>query len=207
MQQPIKIIIADDNRFFCEAVIDSLKQHQEFTAGLYFTTLEDLINYTNFNTFDILILDVNFNGNNSLDHISEIKKETSNFKIIALTTLDNNFIKRKAFEQGVDEFIGKNSDFSKFKDIIIDCYQKPTIKKEIKSKKIIINNFSFTERKLGILEALYKHSDKTELELAKKLNITKHSLKTHKRELFEITNTNNIQDLIKFGIQHGLIIA
>ncbi|WP_299434498.1 hypothetical protein [uncultured Aquimarina sp.] len=33
------------------------------------------------------------------------------------------------------------------------------------------------------------------------------ALKSHKRELFEITDTKNTPELIKFGIQNGLIIV
>ena len=65
----------------------------------------------------------------------------------------------------------------------------------------------FTERKLEILQSLYNHSDKNEKDLSKILNISMASLKTHKRELFEITNTANANDLIKFGIKNGIIIS
>ena len=207
MDKLIKIIIADDNRFFCEALKDSLDQHEEFSLGPYFTTLEDLISYTNSNTLDILVLDVNFNGNNSLDYISQIKKENSSFKIIALTTLNNNYIKGQALENGVDCFVGKDSDLSKFKSVIIDCYAQNKQPGYLASGKVIINNLSFTKRKLEILQALYKHSEQNDAQLSEVLSISLSSLKTHKRELFEITNTTNIKELLKFGIQNGLIIS
>tara|TARA_R110001592_G_scaffold5082_3_gene28263 strand:+ start:1474 stop:2103 length:630 start_codon:yes stop_codon:yes gene_type:complete len=204
----VKIVIADDNKFFCEAIRDSLNIHKELSVIETFTTLEDLINYTNYyNHFDILILDVNFNGKNSLDFISDIKSLESSFKIIALTTLNNNFIKEKAITNGVDEFVGKDGDLSNFKNVILNClYNDKTFLKKEKSK-VKIGNKIFTKRKLEILQALYFHSDKKEKELSETLNITESSLKSHKRELFEITNTKNTPELIKFGIQNGLILA
>ncbi|MGJ8745021.1 hypothetical protein [Polaribacter sp.] len=48
---------------------------------------------------------------------------------------------------------------------------------------------------------------KKEKELSKTLHISESSLKSHKRDLFEITNTKNTPELIKFGIQQGIIIS
>ncbi|TVZ54833.1 DNA-binding NarL/FixJ family response regulator [Lutibacter sp. Hel_I_33_5] len=205
-KEPLKIVIADDNRFFCDALKDSLNIHDEFTISNTFTSLDSLISFTNNSIFDILILDVNFNGLSSLDFIHKIKNDTSDFKIIALTTMNNNFIKEKALNKGVDYFIGKDSDLSNFKEVILNCYKNDQEKVNNKSFKISIGNLDFTKRKLEVLEALYNHSDKKEKELSKILNISESSLKSHKRELFEITNTKNTPELLKFGIQNGLIV-
>ncbi|PQJ72469.1 response regulator transcription factor [Polaribacter butkevichii] len=204
---PIKIVIADDNRFFCDALKDSLNAHTELNVTHTFTTLKELIQYTNSCNLDVLILDVNFNGQNSLDFIDEIKKVNNNFKIIALTTMNNNFIKEKAIKNGVDVFVGKDGNLANFKTMILNCLTDKTVKKDKTSSKIIIDNYTFTKRKLEILQALFKHSDKNEKELSAILHITESSLKSHKRELFEITNTKSTPELIKFGIQKSLIVV
>lgn len=201
----INIVIADDNRFFCEALKDSLNVHEEFNIIQTFTDLDELIAYLNNYKFDVLILDVNFNGKNSLDFIDKIK--THHFKIITLTTLNNEYIKDSALTSGVDKFVGKNEDFNDFKNIILEVYSTDKKKKSSSKGKITVDNKTITKRKIYILEALYKHSDKNEKELSEILNISVSSLKTHKRELFEITNTKSTPELIKYGIQKGLIVA
>ena len=147
------------------------------------------------------------NGQSSLDVINKIKTKSNSFKIIALTTMNNNFMKEKAHHNGVDLFVGKDSDLSNFKDVILNCYYKTVAPSETKTSKIKIGNYIFTKRKIEILQALYIHSHKKEKELSETLNISESSLKSHKRELFEITNTKNTPELLKFGIQNGLIIA
>lgn len=208
MNNALKLVIADDNKFFVEALSDSLSQNEEFMIVGKFTSIEQVINFTQHYSLDILILDVNFKGTSSLDYISEIKKTKNDFKIISLTTMNNNFIKSEAEEKGVDYFIGKDSDLSNFKEVILNCYnQNLNNKKSNNSSKIKINNLTFTKRKLEVLQALYSHSDKNGKTLSETLNITESALKSHKRDLFEITNTKNTTELIKFGIQHGLIVA
>lgn len=206
-EKTIKIVIADDNSFFCDALKDSLNIHKELYVINTFTTLEELINFTADHNFDVLILDVNFNGESSLNYISDIRKDDKKFKIIALTTMNNNFIKDKALKNGIDSFVGKDGDLSKFKEIILNCFFEETSEKNELTSKIRINNYVFTKRKLEILQALYIYSDKNEKELSAILNITESSLKSHKRELFEITNTKSTPEIIKFGIQQGLIVA
>ena len=67
---PINVVIADDNRFFCDALKDSLNFHKELNVINTFITLESLINFTANHKFDILVLDINFNGKSSLDFLS-----------------------------------------------------------------------------------------------------------------------------------------
>ncbi len=203
----IKIVIADDNRFFCDALKDSLNQHDELVVIDTFVTLNDLIDFVPVNNIDVLILDVNFNGKNSLAYVPKLKTIAPNSKIIALTTMNNNHIKDEAYKNGVDVFLGKDSDLGNFKNVIIDCFNNNWTTPDQHLKKVSIGNWTFTKRKLEILQALYEHSDKKEKEISLELSITEASLKSHKRELFEITNTKNTPELLKFGIQHGLIIV
>ena len=121
--------------------------------------------------------------------------------------MNNSFIKDKAYRNGVDLFLGKDTDLNNFKDEILSCFHNDLSVTEPCSSKIKIGNYTFTKRKLEILQALYIHSDKKEKELSETLNISESSLKSHKRDLFEITNTKNTPELLKFGIQNGLIIS
>ena len=197
---PIKIVIADDNRFFCEALKDSLSQYLDFIVVDYFTSLESLIDFTNNHHLEVLILDVNFNGQSSFDFIQKIKPVEASFKIIALTTMNNNFMKEKATSLGIDCFVGKDSDLSKFKDLILNCYHSDNVGSKKLPNKITVGNYTFTKRKLTILQTIYAHSEKKEHELSKILSITESALKSHKRDLFEITNTKNTPDLIYYNI-------
>lgn len=207
IENPINIVIADDNRFFCDALKDSLNQHEEFSISHTFTSINSLINFTTNHSFDVLILDVNFNSNNSLDFISKIRPNISDFKIIVLTTMNNNYIKSKALDNGINLVLGKDGDLDNFKNHILNCYHENKQLECVQQRKITIDNYTFTKRKLDVLQALYIHSDKNEKELSKALHISESALKSHKRDLFEISNTKNTPDLIKFGIKNGLILS
>jgi len=202
----IKIVIADDNVFFGEALRDSLNRKNIQVLAL-FNTIEDLCYYTSKHDFDILILDINFNGISSLDYLSTIKPQQAFFKILCLTTLNNNYVKNRALEGGVHSFIGKDSIFNDFETILLNCFHDSSSPPPPKPfHKVNINSLTFTQRQLKILDALYEYAGKTESEIADFLCISIYTLKSHKRELFEITDTKNNTDLVKFGIKNGLIL-
>jgi len=203
----INVVIADDNRFFCDALKDSLQFHKEINILKTLTSLNQVIAYTKTNFFDVLILDINFNGESSLDYIEEIKQD-KDFKIIILTTLNTNIFKNKTLKnKHINAFVGKDSELIKFKEIIISTYYSKMENKITLKNKVNIDDLSFTKRKIEVLQSLYKFSNMKEEELSKKLNISVSCLKTHKRELFEITNTKNTPELIKFGIQNRIIVS
>lgn len=204
-ERQIRIVIADDNSFFCEALKDSLNQHEEFNVLKLFTNLDNLVMYTQSASFDVLVLDVNFNGENSLDYIEKIKTSNSSFKIILLTSMNLGMVENKAFELGVDKVLGKDSALTDFKAIILNVFDLKR-KGSFKAKVRINEGVVLTKRKLEILQALYDYSNFTEKEIAEKLFISESALKTHKRELFEITQSRNTVELIKFGIEEGIII-
>ena len=207
VDQTIEVVIADDNTFLSQALAENLNNSCSINVSRTFDNLKDLIDYIPLSNFDVLILDINFNGESSLDYIEKIRTQKKDFKIIALTTLNNSFTKQMALEKGIDLFKGKNSAYENFAQTIIDCFTNETCKKsKNKSTSYFIDDTKFTQTKISVIKGLYEHSGKTEAEIAELLNISTSALKSHKRQLFEMTNTTKIVDLIKFGLNNGILI-
>lgn len=207
VDQPIEVVIADDNIFLSQALAENLNNSSVINVTRTFNNLKSLIEYVPLSSFDVLILDINFNGKSSLEYIEKIKEKRKDFKIIALTTLNNSFTKQMALEKGIDLFKGKDSAYDNFADTIIDCFTNEICNKtKSKSTSYFIDDTRFTQTKIGVIRGLYEHSGKTEAEIADILNISTSALKGHKRQLFEMTNTTKIVDLIKFGLNNGILI-
>ncbi len=211
MNSDIRIVIADDNLFFAEALAENLNMKEGYSVKAVLSDLNELEVFCNSNSIDILILDVNFNGTSSFDHLSEIRKDISAFKIIMLTSLNDAFNRSLAEQHKVESFLSKESSFKGFHDIISDCYYSTTsnkisVGKGSRKLSVEINGVKFTENKINILKSLYQFSGETEGEIATHLNISVSSLKTHKRQLYEMTNTKRIPDLLKFGFENGILL-
>lgn len=204
----IRLVIADDNRFFAEALRDNLLKSSCFEVVSVEYDIQSLIKCAAVKQFDVLVLDVNFAGINSLDYIGQIKQENNNFKIATLTSVDTSYTKAYAKSKGVDLFLSKNSVFSDFEKKIKECYL--SIGNDLvtnDNEAIVVNGLKFTSRKIKVLRALYVYSDLTELQISEHLNISLSALKGHKKDLFELSNTNKVAGLIKFGIEHGILLT
>ncbi len=202
--EDIKIAIADDNRYFADALSDSLSR-KGFKVKAVVYTISDLVSLCHYSKFEVLLLDINFNGEDALEVVPEILEVQPELKIISLTTLNNNFTKQKAFEKGILQFLSKDGDLAKLPKAIISVTEKKPVKLKI-SKTVEINNIKISTKKIEILKALYRYTHLEDSQIAEKLHISINTLKTHKKQLFELTHTNNTSDLLKFGIKNGLVL-
>lgn len=209
MEKKIRVVIADDNEMFADALKDKLEENDNIQVTRVFNDLTSLVLTIQSMTLDILLLDINFHGVDSIAIVSELKSKLCEFKIIILTTTDNDYWRELAATKEIRYVRGKeesNSLNKLIKDIIQIANNTYEESELMHSKKSIIRGVKITRRKVKILQYLYKYANLKEEGIAKKLNIKPRTLKTHKQELFAITNTSNNTDLIKYGIKNGLIL-
>ncbi|SFR02555.1 sporulation transcription factor Spo0A [Desulfoscipio geothermicus] len=114
MRKVIKIIIADDNKEFCELLREFLQQQEDFElAGIAQNGLEAL-ELVQEEKPDVLVLDVimpHLDGIGVLEKINDgnIKQAP---KVIMLTAFGQESITQRAMELGADYYILKPFDFS-----------------------------------------------------------------------------------------------
>lgn len=208
MEKKIKIAIADDVNVFSEALKESLETDRDIQVVKVFNDLYSLEKNIQSLFIDVLILDINFKGQSSLSIVDKLFSRFNNFKIIALTTLDNEPMRQSAKEKGIHYFVGKDISLSKFKMFVKSIAFNDDIgpNPEVAFKKMKVGNMSLTKVKIRVLQGLYEYAAFNEECIANELGIKESTLKTHKRELFEIFDTKKVAELIKIGIKNGIII-
>lgn len=201
MKKVYKIIIADDNKFFLDALENYLESFDDFKVITTCSTINKTISYTNNTCFDLLILDLSFKGERSLNAIDKIRPNEHDFKIICLTSFNNSVIQNEVYTNGIDYFMGKDMDLVNFPRVIrklLDSSEN-TIPTEDKNPKK-----ELSLRQIEIIKACFEYS--TEKDIASHLDISINTLKSHKQILFNKTNAKNNLELIKYGIKEGIII-
>jgi two-component system response regulator (stage 0 sporulation protein A) len=112
MRKVIKILIADDNREFCELLKEFLQEQDEFSVvGIAQNGLEAL-DLVQDEAPDVLVLDVimpHLDGIGVLEKINDFKHRP---RIIMLTAFGQESITQRAVELGADYYILKPFDFS-----------------------------------------------------------------------------------------------
>ncbi|MDO6802461.1 response regulator transcription factor [Wenyingzhuangia sp. 1_MG-2023] len=201
MEKKYKIIIADDNKFFLDALDNYLSSFKDFKIMATCNSIKETIVQTNNTNFDLLILDLSFNGEKSLDYLQQIRPKGLSFKIICLTSYNNGIIKEEAITNGIDLFIGKDNDLKNFPIAIRELLNNA--RQNSKNAELYLKP-DLTTRQIDIIKACFEFS--TEKDIANHLGISINTLKTHKQHIFAKTCAKNNLELIKYGIKEGIII-
>lgn len=200
----INMLVCDDHKVIFQGVQAMLFDYPNLEALEYADSLPSLINRLKTKRFSLLILDLNISGINSLEHISEIRAQQPNIKIVIFSSYDNPTLVKKAQAENVNAFLVKNSDSETFIDAITKTlkgerfYEKSdkvihTANSEIDHIKQEVE-LSTREQEIAILMV----SGHNEQELAEKLFISKHTVRTHKKNIFRKLKVSGTPGLIKY---------
>ncbi len=205
-----KVIITDDHPLIIEGIKQfiTLQDHYELVGCAFnFEELNELLKQP----ADILILDLNLNGQNSLDWIAAIKSQSPRIKILIYTSYNMPPIVRKAFEQKVNGYILKDSTEDELLQALKDLAEG---KKHIGAKvKIPKYNFTYqkednttfddafskkmnaTKRERQIIELIIEGLDNQTI--AEKLFISINTVGTHRKNIFKKLDVHSATELAK----------
>ena len=201
MKNIIKIFIAEDHPFYAKGVTNVLEAHSQFViVGITELPLEIIPQIKSLKP-NILILDINLSGYNSFELIPDIMRTSPTIKILVLSMYLPSDINIAAVQKGIDGYVLKNSGT----EILINAlnalssnkkYWDPNIEtishhsKDVFSKKIKLST-----RELEILA--YLKDGFTNKQIAQKLFISEFTVKTHRKNIMNKMEANNIVGLLK----------
>ena len=167
---------------------------------------------------DIIITDLSMSNLDGLQLIQEVTAKYPNIKVIVLTMLDCEQHMFKAFEYGAKGYLVKNvgSDELIFcinhvanggkylcEELAISFINNGIEKNKNKSMEFDPEALDLTSRELEVLELLGEGL--TNLEISKKLFLSKRTVEGHRQNLIDKTKSKNTPALIKYAVLNGLI--
>ena len=104
----VQIGIIDDDRSLVNRLAEFIDLQEGYACCLQAYSLGEFFEKVSIKEEpDILLLDIDLEGNNSLDHISKIKRILPHTKVIILTGLSNKEYFLKALSNGANSFFLK----------------------------------------------------------------------------------------------------
>ena len=203
---PKKIIIIDDHPLIMEGVKLLLANNENFKIVETISSWEKAW-ITLKTQFDILILDLNIRGENSIKHIERIKHLQPNLKIIIFSSYNKPSFVRKAFEQKVDGYLLKDTE----KEELLNAFHtvldgnifigsrvaipKKGIPKRNEFDDIFIKKATLSKREKEIMALIIEGLENQEI--AEKLFISIHTVQSHRKNIFKKMNVHSVTELIK----------
>jgi DNA-binding NarL/FixJ family response regulator len=200
----IDILVGDDHRVIYQGVEAMLARREGIKQLDYAGSIEDIKHCLVDRHYDLLILDLNIAGTNSLDHIEQFRALAKNLKIIIFSSYNNKKLVIKAQQLQVNGYLLKSTDEENFNAALIAVMKGEAYfslsdtedgsKQQHALKFMHIAELSAREKELASLIV----SGNNEQELAELLFISKNTVRTHKKNIFRKLNVSGTFGLIKY---------
>lgn len=223
----INTMIADCQQLFIEglqAIFDK-RQNVDLTIAETATSTTELKEKIANNCYQLLIMDINFPGEDGIELIPELKSLCPEMYLIVLTTYtDRKFVKR-AFINGADGYILKSNDSDDlFHGISVvmngETYMSDGLRVTPAPKRTFVTeavaNLSnryyedsytlkqkLTKREQEILNLIA--DSKNNREIAKELFISDQTVGVHRKNIMRKLGVRSTVNLIKIAVEHQLV--
>ena len=214
-----KVLIADKNylsRVGAELLISSLKGYDLLPSAI--TDLDDLNKKINSYSPDILILDF-YSFNLSSADIKLLSRKKKNLKVLAITEALTKSEMNNALNSGVNSYLLKDCDREEIIEAIVATLNNErflcgkvssvlTSAPEVAESKALIRTFScegfnVTEREIEIIK--YIAEGLSNKQIADKLNLSTHTVNTHRKNIMGKLGVNNTAGVVMFAVKNQLL--
>lgn len=215
----IKILLAEDHLVVRNGIKLLLNSQENFEVVADVSNGKQALDTLNSGvSIDIIITDLSMNNLDGLQLIQEVNSIYPDIKVIVLTMLDCEQHVFKAFEYGAKAYLVKNVCSEELiycinhvaaggkhlcEDLMMSLIQNGIDKNKIKAAEIDPIDLELTARELEVLELLGEGY--TNLEISKKLFLSKRTVEGHRQNLIDKTKSKNTPALIKYAVLNGLI--
>ena len=164
----------------------------------------------------LVIMDIGMPKLNGIDAAKQILKKNNDIKVIILSMFDDDTSVMRALEAGVSGYVLKSESCMEIIDAVHavtkgKSYLSPVISSQV-VKHFQIRNARdksqldiLTKKEIHVLQLIAEgYSSK---EIANLLNVSFHTVKTHRNHLMEKLELHSVADLTRYALAHNLIAA
>ena len=207
-----RIVVADDH----PVVLGGLRLMFENMTGFVLageaSSLKETLTVCENLRPDILVLDLNFDGKSSLELVPELRSRFSALKILVFSAYHSTGLVKKAMEAGVQGYLLKDASKSEWTEALSMLIQGKTyLSRHISGIAFKLDEFqnsdfnqltNLSEREKSIIQLIA--DGLMEDKIAETLFISKHTVHTHKKNIFRKLQLHTNADLVKFAYENGL---
>lgn len=198
----IKLLIVDDHHMFLEGVNNALSQNKDFEVVDACTNGKDALKILKSKEVELLITDMSMPEINGIELVKQAKAIQPSLKILIVSM----FKQLQSFDN-IDGYLLKETSYDELikaiKQIVLEnkryfysSYTKRDEKLEFKK-----NILTTREKEIVCLIAKQFSVD----DIAEKLFLSRHTVETHKKNIFQKLQVKNAAGLVKKAIYLGYI--
>jgi DNA-binding NarL/FixJ family response regulator len=214
---PIKIVIADDQVMFAEGLALMLQQYPDFEVIGAANNGEKLLQLLNGQQPHLVILDLNMPVMDGFVTCRQIREKFPEIVVVALTSYDDEKMLQRAKAAGAAGMLLKYTSSAQLANnlryivakgnagpfVSSESEIKTQIDEQISTRDSFLIKHQITDREMEVIRLIADglNSDY----IAKKLFISEHTVKTHRKNILEKLNLKNTAELINFIHTHKIL--
>lgn len=210
-----KIIIADDHKIFLDGLHALLSSQPEVEVLATAENGQALLALLEKHSADVVLMDYNMPLMDGLECTRLIRERFPEVKILVLSMHSTPGHIQKILKAGAHGYLLKNTGKEELLKAMVKVKEggtyysaevTETIMQGLQRKEAQASNYQIaklTERERDVLILIAE--EKTTLEIAEDLHISKHTVETHRKNLISKLQVRNVSGLVKYAVQQGLV--
>ena len=215
MNEPKKILIADDHKIFLDGLNLILNEINYIKIVAQASNGKEAIEAFKNIEIDIAIIDLNMNDFSGIDLISALKSIQPKCKIIVLSMVDDSSIIKSLLKNYIDAYVIKYGGKQELLEALNSIDQGiPYISPSINlnqletEKKQSLNNGNIwieklTKREIEIIKLIALQMNSSQI--SEKLFLSYYTVKTHRKNILQKLELKNTAGLIEFANKNNLL--
>ncbi|MDQ7821970.1 MAG: response regulator transcription factor [Candidatus Eremiobacteraeota bacterium] len=228
MSEPIKVFVADDQNLFREMLVGILQREDDIVVVGEASDGREAVTKIKALQPDVVLVDINMPELNGI-HVTEIvKKEYEKIKVVVLTGYSQEDYIFEALQRGASGYLSKDISADKVKEAIRTVFQgESLLEAKITTKLIrefvkihtngkepveghegsaggpeLMRDTPLTKREIEILKLIAKGM--SNIEIAEKLFISEHTVKTHVGNLLRKLGISDRVQAVLYAVEKGI---
>ncbi len=218
MNDPIKVIIADDHILYRAGVKTALSQKTDIKIIAEADNGMHLINLLKSLPADVILLDIQMPIMDGIEALPEVRKVCPDAKIIMLTMMDDHSMITKLMELGANSYLSKTSDSEIIYEAIKTCYNDEYYFNTLTNTALLQNlkqrnmqlpqqlqapDAQLNEKETMILRLMCE--EKSTKEIADLVELSPRTVEALRDKLKVKTGAKTTAGLILYAVKHKLV--
>ncbi|MEQ8472103.1 MAG: response regulator transcription factor [Marinoscillum sp.] len=202
----IKTLLADDHAIVMEGLKEVLSADEEISVVATVGNGEEAVRYVRNNPVDIVILDINMPVMDGISCARILKRDFPDVKIIILTMYAQKSFVEEIVKIGIDGCLLKNNTGKELIDAILRVMGGKQYYDRIgtfNSPEEEVTQYKLSEREIEVIKLMSEGL--TSSEIAEKLFLSDHTVKTHRKNILKKLNVNNSSQAVQYALSQQLI--
>ncbi len=211
-QQKIRLAIADDHQIVIDGLMAVMKNNTALEVVITANSGQQMLQLLEQQAVDILLTDIMMPGMNGQQLAKAVKQLFPAVKIIALSmSSEANMVEAMINDSDISGYLLKQTNIAELSHAIEKVYDGGAYFHEAVLQELALQSdirkqaadTGITQREKQIITLIEKNLSNKEIAAA--LNISVHTVETHRKNIFAKTGCNNPLSLIKWALAHGII--